>query len=139
MTIRRLFWRLALPFARAANKWCGLSYRWVNVGIGAWREKSFDPLWHHEWYGDPVEHMPSRVILCGIGYRVIVAEGLVQFVCDDGMSGTRLCFERDPHAKYAFLWYFTCGQRVSASHVDKAYRWIKAVYGGSFENKQQPL
>ena len=138
--MRRLFWRIFYPFAIVANKF-GTSYKWVNVGMSAWMKPAdgFGPLWHYEWFGDVVEQMPARVNLCGIGYRVSVAEGLVLFRRDDGMSATQFRFERDPHDRHSDLWYCEAVGRFSASHFDKAYRWVQAVYGGSFKIKKKPL
>jgi hypothetical protein len=138
VSVRRWVWRLAYPFCRAANKLFGLSYLWVNVGIAAWHRESFDALWHHQWFGDPIAEMPESVILCGIRYRVSVAEGLVQFINADCGTGESLRFERDPHDRYGFLWYYD-GTRVAASHFEQAYEWIKAVYGGSHEVKRPAL
>lgn len=133
LTYRRLLWMALYPFARVAYRLFGLSYKWVNVGIGAWQRNSFDELWHHEWYGDEITFMPAQVNLNGSMHEVRVHEGLVTFVSRDWY--TRLTFERDPHDRYGFLWYYE-GPRVAASHFDKAYRWVKAVYGGSHELKR---
>lgn len=122
------------PLALVGHKLFGLSYKWVNVGIGAWRRDSFDPLWQHRWYGDEIDAMPDSVNLCGCRYDVSVAEGLVLFVSRDYC--TRLCFERDPHDRYGFLWYLDGSNHVAVCHVVQAYEWIEAVYGGSHELKR---
>lgn len=131
---------MAYPFVVVANK-CGLSYKWVNVVRSAWitADTGFGPLWHFRWFGDEIKAMPDRVILCGIGYRVSVSEGLVLFKCDDGMSGTRLEFTRDPHDKYGFLWYVNLVGSCPGCHLEAAYEWVKAVYGGSHEIKKAPI
>lgn len=134
----RIFWRIAYPFCWLGNKLFGTSYKWVNVGIAAWHREYFDPLWHHEWFGDPIDSMPPAVNVCGIMYEISVAEGLVQFL-DRHCSGRRLRFERDPHDRYGFMWYFESSGAVPASHIQKAYDWIKAVYGGSHELKRPAL
>lgn len=135
--IKRMFWRLAYPFALAANNLKLCSYRWVNLGHGAWRRDLFNDLWHHQHFGDEIEWMPNFVVLCGIGYRVSVAEGLVTFINRD-LIHKQMNFERDPHAD-AELWYFTGSGNLPASHIQQAYDWVKAVYGGSFDRKQLPL
>ena len=126
------------PFAQIAHKLFGMSYKWVNVGIGAWHREYFDQLWHHRWYGDVIETMPHDANLCGIRYEVSVSEGLVTFV-ERHCSGTRLTFERDPHDQYGFLWYYSGSNHVPASHFEQAYQWVKAVYGGSHELKKPAL
>lgn len=139
--MRRMLWRLAYPFALAAHRWFGASYTWVNVGRGAWHTPStaFDPLWHWRWYGTPIDSMPPSVNLCGIVYRVSVAEGLVLFIATDGMSGNRMEFTRDPHDQHDHLWLLSLGGVTPATHVQKAYEWVKAVFGGSFDKKRPPL
>jgi hypothetical protein len=138
--VRRFFWRMAYPFVIVANKF-GASYKWVNVVKSAWMtaETGFGPLWHYRWFGDEIAAIPDRVVLCGIGYRVSVAEGLVLFKCDDGMSVTRIEFTRDPHDKYGFLWYVNVGGACPGCHLEQAYEWVKAVYGGSHQIKKLPL
>lgn len=136
--MRRLFWRLSLPFVIVANK-LGASYKWVNVARSAWAHASHNDLWHYRWFGDRIDMMPDFVNLCGTMYRVTVAEGLVSFRCDDGMSATRIEFRRDPHDQYGFLWYSEVNGNFPACHYERAYEWIKAVYGGSHEIKQKPL
>lgn len=138
VSLRRLFWKCAYPFCRIGHKLFGLSYKWVNVGIAAWHGEYFDALWHWRWFGDSIDQMPDEVNLCGIVYRTTVAEGLVQF-SESHCSGTRLCFERDPHDQYGFLWYYEGSQRVPACHWEEAYAWVKAVYGGSHELKRPAL
>lgn len=138
ISVRRWFWRTAYPFCLVAHKAFGLSYLWVNVGIAAWHREHFDALWRHRWFGDAIAAMPASVNLCGIRYEVSVSEGLVQFVNRD-LGITRLCFERDPHDRYGFMWYYDGEQRVSACHLETAYEWIKAVYGGSHELKRPAL
>ena len=135
--MRRWLWRSVYPMAVVANRVFRLDYKWVNIGIGAWRRESFDPLWHHERYGDAIDAMPSQVNLCGIMYQVTVKEGMVTFVNRDAWS--RLTFERDPHDRYGFMWYYEGTGRVAASHIDMAYRWIRAVFGGSHELKRPAI
>lgn len=129
------------PFAWIGNKWLGLSYKWVNVAYAAWHPELYNPIWHYQWFGDAIEEMPDKVNLCGTMYDVTVSEGLVQFVNRE-MVITRISFERDPHDKYAELWYCSYAgsfNKVPASDLERAYEWIKAVYGGSFEVKSTPL
>jgi len=135
--MRRITWRFLYPFTLLLHKIFGLSYKWVNVGIGAWRRDLFDLLWHYEWYGDKIEELPESVILCGIRYHTVAREGLVQFFNND-MGVTRLQFERDPYDNCGALWYYVGGKRkeVPVAHIDKAYRWLIAVYGGSHEMKR---
>jgi hypothetical protein len=133
---RRLFWKLASPFAWCANRmgWC--SYKWVNVCAGARRPDLCDALWQYEWYGAPIPEMPDSVILCGIEYRTGASEGTVTFVED--FTKCRITFERDAIARDA-LWYVELsGYRLKtpAPHVDAAYRWVKAVFGGAHEWKE---
>lgn len=137
LSVQRLWWRCAYPFARAGHRLFGLSYKWVNAGIGAWHRDLFDPLWQHEWYGDEIPAMPPRVNLRGSMYDVSIHEGMVTFVDRD--SFTRLTFERDPHDRYGFLWYYEGSGRVAATHLEHAYKWIKAVYGGSHELKRPAI
>jgi len=58
--VRRLFWKIATPFVRVANRLGWLSYKWVNVCFAACDRNSFDPLWQYEWFGDeirgPIQH-----------------------------------------------------------------------------------
>lgn len=119
-----------------------LSYKWMNVCHSAWQPNSFDKLWQYQWFGDPIEKLPAYVNLCGIVYKTVVTEGLVLFKADNGMTGTNIAMERDPHAKYSFMWYMNYEktfQKVAMAHVERAYDWVKAVYGGSHEMKQAPL
>lgn len=137
MSMRRFLWRCATPAVYLAHRagWC--SYEWVNVCHGAWRRDRFDPLWHHERYGDPIETLPDTTILCGIRYDVQAHEGLVVFRCD--WSARTVVFERDDHDPFADLWYAEINGRVPASHVDMAYRWIRAVFGGSHVRKRSTV
>ena len=132
--VLRLLWRLAHPFCVAGHKVFGLSYKWVNVSRAAWHRELFDPLWHHRLFGDEIQAMPDDVNLCGIRYNVTVAEGLIQFVSRDLHS--RLMFERDPHDRYGFLWYYQGHGHVPVCHVCRAYEWVEAVYGGSHDLKR---
>ena len=78
----------------------------------------------------------------GVPYRTVVREGLILFKDNSGMSGSQIAMTRDPHARYSFLWYLEydqCYQNIPMTHVDKAYRWVCAVYGGSHEIKKLPL
>jgi hypothetical protein len=128
---RRLFWRLLSPAVWAAHRlgWC--SYKWVNVCHGARRPDRFDPLWQYEWYGAPISEMPAEVVLCGIGYRTGASEGTVTFV--EEFTKRRITFDRDSIALEA-QWYVSLGPSPApAPHVDAAYRWVKAVFGGSHE------
>lgn len=137
MSARRMFWRAASPFVWCANRlgWC--SYKWVNVCTGARRPDLFDELWQYEWYGAPIRELPSEVRLCGIGYRTAASEGTVVFIED--FTKRRMTFDRDAIAREA-MWHLTlsgCPLPASpASHVDAAYRWIQAVFGGSHEWKR---
>lgn len=135
MSIRRFSWRFAYPFCRILHRF-GLSYKFVNIGIAAWNRESFNPLWHHKYFGDEITNMPESVNLCGILYHVAVSEGLVKFSSRDTWSF--ISFTRDPFAM-EFLWYVELVGRVPASHVERAYEWIKAVYGGSFELKRPAI
>lgn len=135
--MRRLLWKLAYPFTRMAHRLFGLSYKWVNVGKAAWHRERFDPLWHYEWFGDEIPEMPEHVNVCGIMYCVSVSEGLVSFRSRDSWS--RMEFTRDPHDPYADLWYFEHSGHLPATHIDTAYRMVRAVYGGSHERKCLPL
>ena len=79
--------------------------------------------------------IPPRVILSGIGYRVQVSEGLIVFAEDGGVFGCRcrMSFERR-----ASIWYLTLtGTHGTAPvpHIVKAYEFVKAAYGGSFEQR----
>lgn len=134
MASKRIFWTLATPFVWLLNR-CGLcSYYYVNLCTGARRRDLFDALWHYEKYGTPIGAMPSEQTLCGWGYRVATHEGLVLFR-DDYDPRNRITFERDPHDSLSTLWYVTLAGRIAASHADEAYRWVKAVYGGSFDKR----
>jgi hypothetical protein len=82
--------------------------------------------------------MPERVTLHGIRYGVSASEGLVSFVESEPMfgMGSRIWFERDPDAAYPTVW--TCqssGRHVAATHIVRAYEWVEAVFGGTFERK----
>lgn len=138
LRLRRRAWQCVYPLAKLGHLWFGLSYKWVNVGIGAWHADLFDPLWQHRWYGDSVEELPASVNLNGMRYDTSVSEGLVQFVNRD-FGLTRICFARDPHDQHSVLWYFEATGKVPASHIETAYNWVKAAFGGSFENKRLPL
>lgn len=132
--MRRLFWRIATPFIRVANRLSWLSYKWVNVCISAWDENSFDPLWQYEWFGKEVLIIPPNVNICGIGYTATYHEGLVKFSSRD--SWTFISFTRDPHDVHAHLWYVELTGHVPAGHVDVAYRWVRSVRGGSFDKRK---
>lgn len=138
--MKRLFWRIACPFVLLAHRF-GASYKWVNVVRSAWTtaDQGYGKLWHHRWFGDAIDSIPNRVVLCGIGYRVAVSEGLVVFNCDDGMSATRIAFARDPYDAYGFLWYVEINGPCPACHMEAAHSWVTAVFGGSHEIKKAPL
>lgn len=127
-----------LPFVLVGHK-LGLSYKWVNVSRSAWGTSSHNDLWHYRWFGDEIDAMPDYVNLCGIMYRVVVAEGMVLFRCDDGMSTTMIEFHRDPHDQYGFLWYSEVNGRFPACHYERAHEWVKAVYGDDHEIKRKPI
>jgi len=135
ITFRRAVWVLATPFVGAAHRlgWC--SYKWVNVCLGARKPDGFDPLWQHEWYGAPIPRLPDEVILSGIGYTLQSHEGLVVFSCN--WAASRITFERDQHNPLEDLWYVRVFGNVPASHVMLAYRWVSALFGGSFERKAE--
>lgn len=137
MTYRRAFWILATPFVAVAHrfKWC--SYAYVNYCIGARNPHLFNPLWQHRHYGAPIARMPDEVILGGIMFDVAVSEGTVTFVTEFGPLRTRMSFYRDPHDRYADMWYVELSGQNCASHVTDAYAWIKAVFGGSHEHKNK--
>lgn len=126
----RSFWVCVSPIVRLANRLRLCSYKWVNVCKGARRRESFNPLWHHRFYGTPVTRLPDEVNLCGIVYRASHSEGTVTFV--EEFTRTRMTFERD-HIERESLWYFTASGRVPASHVREAHAWVNAVFGHSFE------
>ncbi len=132
--MRRLFWKLLTPFVWAAHLAGLCSYKWVNVCHGARRPDRFDPLWQHQWYGAPIEELPSEVILCGWGYRTAASEGIVIFA--DDFAKRRIIFHRDQHDQQA-MWTVELGGTqlypVCASHVKAAYAWVCAVFGASFE------
>ena len=133
--MRRLFWRLAYWPAIVAHRVFGASYKWVNVGKAAWHRELFDPLWHHECFGDPITAMPSEVNLAGHYYDVSSHEGLVTFKSED-WPYPPILFERDPHDVHSHLWRVSCDGPMWAITMIDAYRWIEAVYGGSFEKKR---
>jgi hypothetical protein len=129
-TALRALWASLTPFVWALHRMGACSLKWVHVCLGARRPDLFNPLWHHERFGDAIPALPDEVVLCGIGYRASASEGTVVFVCDWACS--RITFERDHHDPHASLWYLTIAGRIPASHVDAAYRWVRAVFGGSF-------
>jgi len=131
--MKRLFWKLLYPFCWL-NWRMGGSYKWVNVGKAAWHPELFNPLWHHEWFGDDIPAMPGEVNLCGIMHRVTIADGMIIFA--NPYSGQRIIFVRDQHDPHALLWSVETGESAVACHLDAAYRWAKAVYGGEHEIKQ---
>jgi|GEM_PF-6521537 len=137
--IARTGWIIAEPFVRLAYaaKLCG--YQHVNTCIGARRRDRFDPLWHWEHFGTPVESLPECVTLCGIGYSATHSEGMVSFVEEEPMfgMGSRVWFTRDPDSPYPSSWACqVSGRQVSAEHIVSAYRWVEAVFGGTFERKR---
>ena len=139
--MKRLIWRVLFPFCWLGNVvgFCSRAYR--NKGHAAWRRDRFNPIIHYQYFGDSIAKMPERVILCGIGYIVSVSEGLVAFIEESPMWGCRsvIHFERDPYEKVQTLWRVSLQRSTAAPHVVAAYDWIKAVYGGSFEDKQKPI
>lgn len=138
MTKLRAFWMALYPFLLASNKAFGTSYKWVNIGYGAWKRDGFTPLWQYRWYGEPITSMPNTAIINGINFRIVVSDGLVQFYNKD-ITTERICFERDPYEKHAFIWYVECFGRVAACHVRDSYELITAVYGGSHDIKKIPV
>jgi hypothetical protein len=132
--MRRAFWMIIYPFAVLANRVFGASYKWVNVGHGAWHRDRFDALWHCRWYGTPIPALPSLVNLCGILYSASAHEGLVTFRPEwvHQLPTWRICFRRDDIAGHV-IWYVELGQELAAPHVIAAYEWVEAVFGGSFE------
>lgn len=127
-----------LPFCFVAYK-LGASYYWVNRCRGAWNRNSFDQLWQHKHYGDPITEMPKEVVLHGILFRVVVSDGLVQFIEVMGIGTNRIMFERDPHSRHAFMWYCEISHQMPACYIIRAYEWVEAVYGGSHNIKRQPV
>ena len=134
MTVRRVLWMLARPFAWLGHRVGLWSLAPVNVAVLAWRRDLGDALDHFEHFGTPIDALPEFVILCGIGYCTAVSEGTVVFT--EYFTGRRIVFERDHHDPLAFMWYVESSGRVAASHMDAAYRWIRAVFGGSFERRR---
>lgn len=130
---------MVYPFVILLHKF-GFSYKWINVSRSAWVHPTndFQLLWHYQWFGNPIEHMPPQVILNGILYRVIVAEGLVIFKCDSGMLPIKFHFYRDPYCD-SFLWVTEVRGPFPACHFESAYDWIKAVYGGPHSVKKLPI
>lgn len=128
--MRRLFWKLMYPFTVIGNRHFGLNYKWVNVARGAWTPTGFNPLWHYEWYGDPIPDLPKYVILHGIGYETEYNEAcsIVSFVNTDFRD--RITFNRNMSTS---LWYVSFTRDPPASHIATAYKWVQAVFGGSFE------
>lgn len=130
----------AYPFAIAANRLGLCSYKWVNVGHGAWRSDRFNELWHWQWYGTPIEDLPDEVILGGIMYRAAAAEGAVTFF--DNVTKCRITFYRDDLAHEVMgreaLWYLELSSyhQHAAAHVREAYAWVCAVFGDSHEWKR---
>jgi hypothetical protein len=138
MTVRRACWVMLSPIVWAAHRFGWCSYTWVNVCHGARRPDRFDALWQHRWYGAPVTALPDQVILGGTGYRTAVSEGTVTFV--EEFTRGRITFDRDPHDRLADLWYLTLSRHAhAATHVDAAYAWVRAVFGGSFERRAIPI
>lgn len=137
--MRRLFWMVAYPLAYLAHRIVGASYKWVNVGHGAWRRDRFDALWHWEWYGTPVPALPDRVNLCGILYSAAEHEGLVTFTPEwiHQRPDWRITFRRDS-IEQASVWYVEVGGEIAAPHVREAYQWVCAVFGDSFESRRPP-
>lgn len=133
LTPSRLFWRLAYPCCRIAFHVFGASYKWVNYGYGAWHPELYDPIWHHQHYADELLGLPDRVNIRGMGYAATAVEGLVIFRSRD--CGSTITFDRDPHDQHAQLWYVKLNGNVPADHVEEAYRWVKGLFGGSFEKK----
>lgn len=137
-TVLRTSWIFLTPIVWLANRVGLCSYAWVNLCIGARRPDLFDPLWHHEHFGTPIETLPDELVLCGIGYRVAVAEGTVTFVED--FTRSRITFDRDPYGQMReALWYVSLSGWVAAPHVRAAYAWVSAVFGGSFEYRREPV
>jgi hypothetical protein len=135
MLTRRQLWQIATPIVAAAHRfgWCG--YEYVNRCKAANNRSKFWPTDHYEWFGDPIAEMPDEAVVCGIGYDVQCAEGLVTFVNTFGPLVSRITFTRDPHDPLADLWYVSVSGNVPASHVIGAYRWVGGVFGGSFEKR----
>ena len=123
----RTFWRIAYPFCIIFHKLFGLSYKWVNVGFGAWHRNQFDPLWHHRWYGDEISSIPDAVNLCGIKYVVSVylrgMRVVIRFSSDDGHTIFKLsCDLQAPHS----LWYCDSTTHVAVKHLTQAHQWVEA-------------
>ena len=135
--MRRWFWRLMYPFAGLASGLGLISCKWKNAGYFAWTERR-GGFYEYRWFGEVPERIPDSVSLGGIPYRVTVAEGLVSFRNNSGVSSTRIEFRRDPHDQYAFLWYSTVSGEFAVCHFERAYDWVKAVYGGSHVIKKPP-
>lgn len=135
--ILRAFWAILSPFVWATNSAGLCSYKWVNICTGARRPDLFDQLWHHQHYGTPIAALPDSVNLCGWRYETAVAEGTVTFV--EGFTLHRITFDRD-HVTRESLWYVTLPDfPIAASHVQAAYAWVCAVFGGSHEWRREPV
>lgn len=141
MTWKRIRWRLLTPFVKLAYAFNFIGYKWVNVVNSAWLtpQTGFDALWHHRWFGDAINSLPDRVNLRGICYKTSVAEGLVQFVANDGMTCNRIKFIRDPHDKYSMLWYVELSKDCPYCHVQSAFEWVEAVFGGDHASFRMPV
>lgn len=79
--------------------------------------------------------IPGEVTLCGIGYRVAVAEELVVFSEAEPIWGQRSRFS---FRRKAQCWYVSiegdCSE-VSVAHIEAAAEIVREVFGASFEGK----
>lgn len=77
--------------------------------------------------------MPEEVNLRGVTFRVTIPEkGVVLFAATDKVG--QIKFERA-----TFIWFVNTYGLVSANALTEAYKWIEAVFGGSFEHKSDPI
>lgn len=80
------------------------------------------------------EPLPSRVLLCCIGYSVQEREGLIVFSAERGVAGcfTRIAFERRDQCWYVSI--DSSSKDAMMGHVSEAYAIVKKFRGGDFSD-----
>lgn len=136
--MRRVFWKMMLPLFWIYARKMGGGYKYYNRCIAAWNPKLFTAIDQNAWFGTPVSEIPCFVVLCGIGYDVEQYEGLVKFTESGGIYGTvtELVFERENDLDPWRLTLLDSFDSIMVKHIIRAYQWVEAVYGGSFETKR---
>lgn len=81
--------------------------------------------------GGEMKTIPSRVLLCAIGYHVAIADNMVLFSTEPGVAG---CYTRMMFQRVYGCWYVTIvdsDEKVMVSHIEAANKLVCEWFGGN--------